>query len=233
MRVYRQSRLLHRLMRRLAATRPMAKVYGVIQQPLDEWVFGRSRGRTTASSWLAGVEIVMLTTTGARTGHTRTVPLLALRDDGDLIAIASNFGRPRHPAWYHNLCANPRASVLLGGETHQVVAHELAGSERKRSFRVGEDVFPGFTHYARWTNRRIPVLRLVVAGSTADDATQVDNATNAEPRSSPSPAYGRDARERVRIRRRQIPAHEQEPMPNPKVGSSPSEPPSGPINLPS
>lgn len=195
MRVYRQSRLMHRLMRRLAATRPMAKVYSVIQQPLDEWVFGRSRGRTTASSWLAGVEVVMLTTTGARTGHARTVPLLALRDDGDLIAIASNFGRPHNPAWYHNLSASPRASVRLGGETHQVIAQELAGSERNRSFQIGEDVFPGFTHYARWTNRRIPVLRLrVVAGSTGENANQVDDATNARPRSSPSPADGRQAR---------------------------------------
>jgi deazaflavin-dependent oxidoreductase (nitroreductase family) len=157
---HRQSRLFHRIMRRMAATRPMAKVYGVVQQPLDQWVFARSRGRTTASSWLAGVEIAMLTTTGARTGKARTVPLLALRNDGGLIAIASNFGRPQNPSWYQNLCANPRASLLLGGETRHVVAHELAGSERDRGFQLGEEIFPGFTHYARWTDRRIPVLRL-------------------------------------------------------------------------
>jgi deazaflavin-dependent oxidoreductase (nitroreductase family) len=160
MRSYRRSRPVHRVMRRVAATRLMAKVYGVIQQPLDEWVFRRNRGRTTASAWLAGVEIAMLTTTGSRSGRTRTVPLLALRDGGDLIAIASNFGRPRNPAWYHNLRANPHASVLLDGQTHSVVARELAGSERDRGYRLGEDIFPGFTHYARWTARRIPVLRL-------------------------------------------------------------------------
>lgn len=147
-------------MRRVAATRPMAKVYGVIQQPLDDWVFRRSRGRTTASSWLAGVEIAMLTTIGSRSGRARTVPVLALHDDGDLIAIASNFGRPHNPAWYHNLRANPHASVLLDGQTRDVVARELDGSERDRGFRLGEDVFPGFTQYARWTTRRIPVLRL-------------------------------------------------------------------------
>lgn len=147
-------------MRRVAATRLMAKVYGVIQQPLDEWVFRRSRGQTTASSWLAGVEIAMLTTTGSRSGRARTVPVLALRDDGDLIAIASNFGRPRNPAWYHNLRASPHASVQLDGQTRRVVARELSGAERDRAFRLGEDIFPGFTHYARWTTRRIPVLRL-------------------------------------------------------------------------
>ena len=139
----------------------MAKVFGVIQQPLDELVHRLSRGSTTASSWLAGVEITMLTTTGARTGEPRTLPVLGLPDGDDIIVIASNFGRPRNPSWYHNLHANPHATITLGGVTREVVARELDGPERERDFRRGEEIYPGFAHYRRWaSNRRIPVLRL-------------------------------------------------------------------------
>jgi deazaflavin-dependent oxidoreductase (nitroreductase family) len=151
---------MHRLARRTAATRPMAKIYGVIQQPLDELVYRVTRGTTTASSWLAGVEITMLTTTGAKTGRHRTLPVLGLPDGEDTILIASNFGRPRNPSWYCNLRANPHATIVLNGISRDVVAHELAGSEREVGYRRGEEIFPGFTQYRRWAHRQIPVLRL-------------------------------------------------------------------------
>jgi deazaflavin-dependent oxidoreductase (nitroreductase family) len=139
----------------------MAKVYGVIQQPLDRLVYRLSGGTTTASSWLAGVEIAMLTTTGARSGQARTLPVLGLPDGSDMIVIASNFGRPRHPAWYHNLRANPRATIVVAGVSRAVVARELSGAERERGYRLGEEIFPGFTLYRRWASaRQIPVLRL-------------------------------------------------------------------------
>jgi len=157
---YQRSRPFHRAVRRTAATRPMAKVYGVIQQPLDRLAFRLTRGRTTASSWLADVEITMLTTTGARTGRPRTVPVLGLPDGGDVILIASNFGRPRNPSWYHNLRADPRATVVFDGVTRELVARELDGAERDRGYLRGEEVYPGFIHYRRWTDREIPVLRL-------------------------------------------------------------------------
>lgn len=90
-------------------------------------------GTTTASSFLGGVEITMLTTNGARTGRTSTLPVLGVPDGDDTILIASNYGRPRNPAWYHNLRA--------------------------------EEIYPGFTHYPRWTEgREIPVLRLKPLG---------------------------------------------------------------------
>ena len=158
---YRRSRTFHRLVRRTAATRLMAKVYGVIQQPLDRLVYRLSRERTTASSWLAGVKITMLTTTGARSGRPRTLPVLGLPDGEDLILIASNFGRPHNPAWYHNLRANPRATIVFDGVSREVVARELSGAEREQGYRRGEEIYPGFIHYRRWAaNRQIPVLRL-------------------------------------------------------------------------
>jgi deazaflavin-dependent oxidoreductase (nitroreductase family) len=140
----------------------MAKIYGVIQEPLDRFVFRLSGGSTTVSSWLAGVEITMLTTVGAKTGIPRTLPVLGLHDgDGAMIVIASNFGRPRNPSWYHNLRANPCATIVVAGVRHELVARELSGAERERGYRRGEEIFPGFIYYRRWArNRQIPVLRL-------------------------------------------------------------------------
>ena len=138
----------------------MARIYGVVQPPLDRLVYRLSGGRTTASSWLAGVDIAMLTTTGAKTGRRRTLPVLAVSDGEDAILIASNFGRARNPAWYHNLRANPRATIVTRGVSREVVAHELDGAARERGYRRGEEIFPGFEHYRRWATRRIPVLRL-------------------------------------------------------------------------
>jgi deazaflavin-dependent oxidoreductase (nitroreductase family) len=139
----------------------MAWLYGVIQQPLDRLVYRLTGGATTASSWLAGVDITMLVTTGARTRRQRTVPVLGLPDGDDTIVIASNFGRPRNPSWYHNLRANPSATIVIDGVPRDVVAHELRGAERERGYQRGEEVFPGFTHYRRWApNRQIPVLKL-------------------------------------------------------------------------
>jgi deazaflavin-dependent oxidoreductase (nitroreductase family) len=144
----------------------MAKLYGVIQQPVDRFVYRLTRGRTTASSRLGGVTITMLTTTGARSGKPRTLPVLGLPDGDDMIVIASNFGRRRHPSWYHNLLANPGATIVFDGISRPVTAHELSGPERERAYRRGEEIYPGFSHYPRWAaNRKIPVLRLTPRGA--------------------------------------------------------------------
>lgn len=160
MKNYRRSRPFHRFMRRVAATRLMAKIYGVIQEPLDRLVYRFSKGRATASGWLGGVKITMLTTTGARSGQARTLPVLGLPDGEEMIVIASNFGRRRNPSWYHNLRAHPHVKVVFDGVEREMEARELDGVERDRDYERGEEMYPGFTHYCRWTDRRIPVLRL-------------------------------------------------------------------------
>ena len=144
----------------------MAKLYGVIQQPLDRLVYRLTGGRATVSSWLSGIEISMLTTTGARTGRPRTLPVLALPDGADVILIASNFGRARQPSWYHNLRANPHATLVTAGLTRQLVASELGGADRERCYARAEAIFPPFSHYPRWAGaRRIPVFRLQPTGA--------------------------------------------------------------------
>ena len=151
---------MQRTVRTTAATRPLAWLYARIQQPLDRLVYRLSGRRTTVTSWMAGVQIVMLTTTGARSKRPRTVPVLAIRDQDTLILIASNFGRPRNPSWYHNLRADPRAHAEIAGAGNDYTARELDGEERERCFRLGAEIYPGFNHYVRWADRRIPVLRL-------------------------------------------------------------------------
>jgi deazaflavin-dependent oxidoreductase (nitroreductase family) len=139
----------------------MAKLYGVIQEPLDRLLYRLSGGRTTVSSWMGNVKITMLTATGTRSGEPRTTPVLGLPDGDGMILIASNFGRPRNPSWYYNVRAHPRVEVVFEGDRRELVARELEGKERGRAYRRAEEIYPGFVHYKRWAGeRRIPVLRL-------------------------------------------------------------------------
>ncbi len=136
----------------------MAWLYGHIQEPLDRFVYRCTSGRATLTTWLGGVDMAMLTTTGARSGETRTHVVLAIPDGERLVVIASNYGRHQHPAWYYNLRADPRASIEIGGVARDVVAHELHGAERERYYQRGVEVYPGFTLYRRRARREIPVL---------------------------------------------------------------------------
>jgi deazaflavin-dependent oxidoreductase (nitroreductase family) len=158
---YERSGKLQRLVRRMAATRPAAWICARVQHRVDRLVYALTRGRTTISSWTSGLPIVMLTTIGARTGRKHTVPLLALRDGADVVVIASNYGRPRHPSWYHNRKAHPRAWIAIEGLAHEFEAREIAGIERERYFQEAVEMYPGFLKYRRWAaERRIRVVRL-------------------------------------------------------------------------
>jgi deazaflavin-dependent oxidoreductase (nitroreductase family) len=158
---YRQAGVVRRFARRSAATRPVSWTYARIQPPIDRFVYRLTRGRTTLSASIAGLPIVMLTTTGARSGEPRTQPVLGLPDGDDVVVIASNYGRSNHPSWYHNLRADPRARVTIARRGYEAAASELAGPERDRYYDRAVEIYPGFRHYERWAApRRIRVLRL-------------------------------------------------------------------------
>ncbi|MFI6823951.1 nitroreductase/quinone reductase family protein [Micromonospora sp. NPDC050187] len=111
--------------------------------------------------------LLLLTTTGARTGQPHTTPLGYLPDTGDrLLVVASAGGSPRHPAWYHNIRANPLVTVESGVFTYQAEATVLTGNERDRIFARIVEVAPGYADYQARTTRIIPVVALteVVAG---------------------------------------------------------------------
>jgi deazaflavin-dependent oxidoreductase (nitroreductase family) len=103
----------------------------------------------------------MLTTTGAKSGEQRTVPVLGLPTDSGIAIIASNFGQVRHPGWYHNLRANPDAEVTVKGSRRHVRAVEADEQRRERIWQAGLHVYPGFGQYAqRASHRRISVFVL-------------------------------------------------------------------------
>lgn len=150
-----------RLIRRFAGTRAGAWIFARALDPSDRLVFRLTRGRTTAAALLSGLPVIMLTTTGARSGRPRTLPLLGLPDGDDVIVIGSNFGQRGHPAWYHNLRAHPSATVTRDGVATEVVAELLEGAERERCFALGTRIYPGYADYRRRaSHRHIGVFRL-------------------------------------------------------------------------
>ena len=106
------------------------------------------------------IRMLLLTTTGRKSGRPRTTPLLYLEDDGNLVVIASNGGNPNHPAWWLNLKSDPQATVQVGRERRAVTAEEAEGEERQRLWRAVVDVNRGYEGYQRSTSRRIPVVLL-------------------------------------------------------------------------
>jgi deazaflavin-dependent oxidoreductase (nitroreductase family) len=99
------------------------------------------------------------------------------RRAGGEAPAASNFGRPRNPAWYYNLRANPNATIARNGISREVVARELSGSERELSYQRGEEIFPGFIQYRRWaSHRQIPVIRLQPLSRAFADQARLSHA---------------------------------------------------------
>jgi deazaflavin-dependent oxidoreductase (nitroreductase family) len=107
-----------------------------------------------------GADLLLLTTTGAKSGLSRVSPLAYFRIDGRLIIIGSFAGADVNPAWVHNLRANPSAHVEIGNESSDVTARELPSAERDELFARITAAAPGFGEYQAKTTRVIPVFEL-------------------------------------------------------------------------
>jgi deazaflavin-dependent oxidoreductase (nitroreductase family) len=107
-----------------------------------------------------GAPMVLLTTTGAKSGSKRVNPLAALPDDDVLYVFASKGGAPTNPDWYYNVLAHPEVEVEFGDERYSAVARPLTGEERDRVFAEQVHRMPGFGDYERKTTRVIPVIEL-------------------------------------------------------------------------
>jgi deazaflavin-dependent oxidoreductase (nitroreductase family) len=141
-------------LRRFAASGPGSWLFSRSLHHVDRPVFRATRGRHTFASLVAGLPVVMLTTTGAKSGQPRTVPLLGLPVEGGVAVIASNFGYERHPAWLHNLRVHPEATASMNGETGRVRAVEVEGERRDRIWAQGLRIYPGFAEYERRAQHR-------------------------------------------------------------------------------
>src|SRR5689334_12405257 len=107
-----------------------------------------------------GAPLLLLHSTGAKSGQERVNPMMYLPDDGRLVVFASKGGHPTNPDWYHNLVANPEASVEVGDERIDVKARVASGDERERLWTRQKELYPGFAEYERNTTREIPVIVL-------------------------------------------------------------------------
>ena len=108
----------------------------------------------------AGADLLLLTTTGAKSGQRRVSPLAYFRIDGKLIIIGSFAGAPVNPAWVHNLRADPAAHVEVGTDSFDVTARELPAAERDELFDKVAAAAPGFAEYQSNTRRVIPLFEL-------------------------------------------------------------------------
>ena len=108
----------------------------------------------------AGASMLLLTAKGAKSGEERTTPLVCSQDGDRLVIIASKAGAPEHPAWYHNLRANPEATVEFGTETFLAKARVAEGAERDRLYAAQAAIMPTFNEYQQKTTRVIPVVVL-------------------------------------------------------------------------
>lgn len=119
---------------------------------------GRLGGR------IVGNPVLVLVTTGRRSGAERHTPLLYLPDGDDLVIVASNGGTASHPAWWFNLESEPRAGVILDNRRLTVTASEATGDDKAGLWDRLVQMYPGYAEYQRKTDREIPVVRLRPAG---------------------------------------------------------------------
>ena len=130
-----------------------------VANPIDRRLLPLTGGRV---GLYLGAPVGVLETVGARSGQTRRTPLLYLDDGARVVLVASKAGNPRHPAWYHNLKANPRVGFLRRGGYHaSYLAREAAGPERERLWAKVNELYAGYdTYQGRAGSRRIPVIVL-------------------------------------------------------------------------
>jgi deazaflavin-dependent oxidoreductase (nitroreductase family) len=130
------------------------RILGSIHQRIYRLTGGKVGGR------IGKLPVLLLTTTGRKSGRLRTQPLAYTKAADGYAVIASKGGAAQHPLWYLNLRANPLADVTVGRETRRVRARDAEGEERERLWRALADLYPGYDRYAQKTSRRIPVVVL-------------------------------------------------------------------------
>jgi deazaflavin-dependent oxidoreductase (nitroreductase family) len=149
-----QANRLQRLVWKVSSSRPGAWLFAKTLHHIDRLVLRLSRGRVTVPGVLAGLPVITLATTGARTGQRREVPLVGVPSGDQIAVIGTRFGQPRTPGWYFNLRADPRAELGYRDRTVPVVAREAEGDEREAVWARGCQLYAGYQAYARRLDHR-------------------------------------------------------------------------------
>jgi deazaflavin-dependent oxidoreductase (nitroreductase family) len=154
-----------RAVTRLLATKPGAALHRTLFAPIDTALLRFTGGRMSTAVGM--FRLVVLRSTGARSGKERDVSLTYFTEGDDVVLIASNYGQGKHPSWYHNLLENPECELFAGGRSGRFIARPTEGADHDRLFAIAQRWAQNYASYAVKTDgvRDIPVLRLTpVAG---------------------------------------------------------------------
>jgi deazaflavin-dependent oxidoreductase (nitroreductase family) len=143
------------------ATRNPDRLWPILRYAtqLHVLIYRATRGRI-GHRFRGGPPMLLLDDVGARTGVRRTTPLVYIRDGENVVIVASKGGHPRHPAWFHNLKANPDAHVQIGATRGAVRARVADPPERARLWPKAIEIYPGYADYQQRTAREIPLVIL-------------------------------------------------------------------------
>jgi deazaflavin-dependent oxidoreductase (nitroreductase family) len=153
-RSFDDANLFHRAIRTMAVTKAGRLLFRPTAHRLDQLVSKLTGGKRSFAGIAAGLPAVILTTTGAKSGKPRTVALLGIPHPDGVAVVATNYGVAKHPAWYHNLKANPAAKVTIEGDTWDATARLATPGERDEIWAKGVEIFPGLTKEQAWAGDR-------------------------------------------------------------------------------
>lgn len=159
----RQMNAFERALSRFAASKPGSWFYLNVANPIDRRLLPLTGGRLSLS---IGQPVLCLEVLGAKSGQMRRTPLLFKEVDGEIAMVASATGRPKHPAWYHNVVANPQVKIYApSGLSGEYIGRVASPEERERLWPEMVDLYPGFTVYEGRTEglRQIPIVVLTRA----------------------------------------------------------------------
>ncbi len=153
---------LRRRLSEVVATEPMSELVAKVAMPLDRMTLRATRGRATAASFLTGLPVLWVTTTGAKSGRPHEVPLLGIPTPGRKLAlIGTSFGAERSPAWVHNLLAHPRAVIAWRSSRTEVEAVRVEPDRQEPIWEAAIAAYPAFGNYReRASHRTIHVFEL-------------------------------------------------------------------------
>jgi F420H(2)-dependent quinone reductase len=144
---------------KIASSKPGAWFFVNVANRIDKHLIPATGGRISS---VPGQPVLAMETTGAKSGQARRTPLVFAADGDRIVLVASKGGSPKHPAWYHNLKANPDVQVWAPkGRSGRYRAREAEGEERERMWQLACENYPGYETYQQRTGgRRIPVMVL-------------------------------------------------------------------------
>ncbi|MBI5945456.1 MAG: nitroreductase family deazaflavin-dependent oxidoreductase [Chloroflexi bacterium] len=156
----RKPNAFQKLLHRILMLQPVSAFLAISLYRIDKLILKYSKGKHTIAE-LAGLPMTQITTTGAKTGERRTMPLVSLLDGEKIALIGSNFGQKNNPGWYYNLKACPECTVQINGKPAQYVARQAEGEEREKYWSMAVSYYKGYEVYKiRAAHRQIPVMVL-------------------------------------------------------------------------